>query len=226
MIEKNMKSRHVQKHATESEWLKANIFIPKQAEIIVYDVDENHPYERFKIGDGVTLLGNLPFSNEMIDLAGYATEEYVDDAIANVSAGGSIDLSNYATKKDINGYSVIYDENYINTIVINSGDGDFNTVRLISGSLYDFTKNCIKMEGAGSTDNLNLQAENGYGRAQLSIDAVNQDLTFYHSTEHEGPFQSKKVAFTDDIPKIIPLTQSEYDTLPVKDETTIYIIKE
>jgi hypothetical protein len=64
MIEKNMKSRHVQKHATESEWLKANIFIPKQAEIIVYDVDENHPYERFKIGDGVTLLKDLPFSNE------------------------------------------------------------------------------------------------------------------------------------------------------------------
>lgn len=91
MIEKNMKSRHIQKHATESEWLKANIFVPKQAEIIVYDVDETHPYERFKIGDGVTLLANLPFSNETIDLTGYATESYVDEAVAN--AFGASDLN-------------------------------------------------------------------------------------------------------------------------------------
>lgn len=86
MIEKNMKSRHVQKHATESEWLKANIFIPKQAEIIIYDVDENHPYERFKIGDGVTLLKDLPFSNETIDLTGYAKESYVDNKLGDINS--------------------------------------------------------------------------------------------------------------------------------------------
>lgn len=93
MIEKNMKSRHVQKHATESEWLKANIFIPKQAEIIVYDVDETHPYERFKIGDGTTLLANLPFSNENIDLTGYATEEYVTNAINNIDIQKELELA-------------------------------------------------------------------------------------------------------------------------------------
>ena len=33
---------------------KATNFIPRQGEIIVYDVDATHTYERFKIGDGVT----------------------------------------------------------------------------------------------------------------------------------------------------------------------------
>lgn len=118
MIEKTMKSRHVQKHATEADWNRALLFIPKQAEIVVYDIDENYNYERFKIGDGVTLLADLPFS--------------VDSAV------------NEILKK------------------------------------YEFVDN----------------------QARDDISTL-------------------KAA-----PKIIPLTQSEYDALPVKDETTIYIIKE
>jgi hypothetical protein len=36
-------------------------FIPMQGELIVYDKDNNYSYERFKIGDGVTTVVNLPF---------------------------------------------------------------------------------------------------------------------------------------------------------------------
>ena len=36
-------------------------FIPKQAEVIVYDIDADHDYERLKIGDGVTNVNDLPF---------------------------------------------------------------------------------------------------------------------------------------------------------------------
>ena len=52
MAEKNINSRIQQKHDIESNWLKAINFIPKQGELIVYDIDENHGYERIKIGDG------------------------------------------------------------------------------------------------------------------------------------------------------------------------------
>lgn len=61
MSEKNIKSRIVHKHDTEINWLKATNFIPKQGEIIIYDVDDNYNYERLKIGDGVTSASELPF---------------------------------------------------------------------------------------------------------------------------------------------------------------------
>lgn len=61
MAEKNIAARIVHKHDTETNWGKATSFIPKLGEIIVYDKDTSHPYERFKIGDGVTKVNSLPF---------------------------------------------------------------------------------------------------------------------------------------------------------------------
>ena len=61
MAEKQINSRIVHKHDTEGNWNKATNFIPKQGEIIVYDIDTTYSYERFKIGDGVTNVNNLPF---------------------------------------------------------------------------------------------------------------------------------------------------------------------
>lgn len=58
-----IKGRYVQKHDIEANWAKAVNFTPLQGEIIVYDVDENNSYERFKIGDGITNVNNLPFAN-------------------------------------------------------------------------------------------------------------------------------------------------------------------
>ena len=46
-MEKTLNSRIIHKHDTESNWLKATNFIPKQGELIVYDVDENYTYQRF-----------------------------------------------------------------------------------------------------------------------------------------------------------------------------------
>lgn len=61
MSEQNIKTRIVHKHDTEANWKKASSFIPKQAEIIVYDIDDTHSYQRYKIGDGKTLVNDLPF---------------------------------------------------------------------------------------------------------------------------------------------------------------------
>lgn len=71
MAEKNFNNvRIVNKHDIEANWLKATNFTPKQGEIIVYDVDSTHSYERIKIGDGVHNVNSLPFyAGSWADLA-------------------------------------------------------------------------------------------------------------------------------------------------------------
>lgn len=66
MAEKTFKGRIVNKHDTEENWSKATSFIPKQGELIVYDIDSIYTYERMKIGDGVTNVNALPFVVEYI----------------------------------------------------------------------------------------------------------------------------------------------------------------
>lgn len=62
MSEKTLNNiRIVHKHDTEENWLKATNFIPKQGELIIYDIDKNYNYERMKIGDGINLVNDLPF---------------------------------------------------------------------------------------------------------------------------------------------------------------------
>ena len=69
-IEKTLNSRIQHKHDLEVNWNNAKTFIPKQGEIIVYDIDDNYFYERIKIGDGITTVTNLPFYlvNEVSEL--------------------------------------------------------------------------------------------------------------------------------------------------------------
>jgi hypothetical protein len=57
-----IKNSRVQlKHAKEAEWILAVNFIPLEAEMIIYDIDENHNYPRFKLGDGINYVNDLPF---------------------------------------------------------------------------------------------------------------------------------------------------------------------
>lgn len=103
MIEKNIKSRITHKHDTEVNWQLAINFTPKQGEIIVYDIDENYSYERFKIGDGISNVNNLPFAGTKLELDTTLTIEgdaadakAVGDAIAKINDdlenAGSIDI--------------------------------------------------------------------------------------------------------------------------------------
>ena len=64
MANQEFYSRIIHKHDTEENWIKAVNFIPKQGEIIVYDIDNNYNYERLKVGDGVTNVNTLPFIND------------------------------------------------------------------------------------------------------------------------------------------------------------------
>jgi hypothetical protein len=79
--QKVIKTRVINKHDTEANWLKAVNFVPWQSELIIYDkeVDANgntlelpegrqepYTYERFKIGDGITNVNELPFATNPI----------------------------------------------------------------------------------------------------------------------------------------------------------------
>ena len=81
MAEKNFSNiRIINKHDTEENWLKATGFTPKQGELIVYDKDSTYNYERFKIGDGSTVVSSLPFAdaNKVDKVAGkgLSTNDY------------------------------------------------------------------------------------------------------------------------------------------------------
>lgn len=108
MSEKKFNARIVHKHDIEANWLKATNFIPKQGEIIIYDIDTNYTYERMKIGDGKTVVSSLPFAdankvdkvagkglstndytttekNKLADIAEGANKTIVDSALSSTS---------------------------------------------------------------------------------------------------------------------------------------------
>ena len=76
--EKNISSRIQHKHDTASNWSKATNFIPKDGELIIYDPDSSCAYTRLKIGNGSTVVADLPF---FIDYKA-ARKDYVDEIFA------------------------------------------------------------------------------------------------------------------------------------------------
>ena len=72
MSNKILNGRLVQKHDTEEHWNLAKNFVPLDGELIIYEADATHSCPRFKVGDGVTKVGLLPFSNEYAEESGRA----------------------------------------------------------------------------------------------------------------------------------------------------------
>lgn len=97
MAEKNFNNvRIVNKHDTEANWQKATGFIPKQGELIVYDKDSTHNYERFKIGDGSTVVSSLPFADDnkvdKVSGKGLSTNDYTTtekNKLAGIETGAN-----------------------------------------------------------------------------------------------------------------------------------------
>lgn len=95
MLTKTLKTRIVHKHATEAEWSSSSL-VPMQGELIIYGADNNHTCGRFKIGDGVHTVTELPFTTdaieEAIELKMNASNKYV----IKVFGGAHESLTNYA----------------------------------------------------------------------------------------------------------------------------------
>ena len=62
-----VKTRIQNKNDIEANWLKATNFTPLKGEVIIYNEDSTHNYKRVKIGDGNTLVSNLPFLNAELE---------------------------------------------------------------------------------------------------------------------------------------------------------------
>ena len=60
--------RIIHTHDVQAVWDSESLknFVPKAGELIVYDIDETYSYERFKIGDGVKTVAELPFTVDSI----------------------------------------------------------------------------------------------------------------------------------------------------------------
>ena len=96
MSEKFLNSRIINKHDLEVNWDKAVNFIPKAGELIVYDIDSTYSYERFKIGDGSTVVSSLPFADankvDKIDGKSLSTNDYTDadkSKLAGIAEGAN-----------------------------------------------------------------------------------------------------------------------------------------
>lgn len=96
MTEKQILSRIIQKHDIEANWNKAVNFVPMRGELIVYDIDDTHLYERFKIGDGIKKVNELPFANANID-----STLSIEGAAADAKAvGDAFDVLGALSTKD------------------------------------------------------------------------------------------------------------------------------
>lgn len=90
MVEPNMRARLSQLHRTESEWDRLSNFTPFFGELVIFDPDEQHPFARIKIGDGKTLLKELPFCVDSI-ISDYF-KDHITDGI--IDAGRITDYKN------------------------------------------------------------------------------------------------------------------------------------
>lgn len=79
--EKQMNTRIQLKHDIEAHWDLAENFIPKEGELIIYDVDTNYAYPRFKVGDGNTNVKNLPFTGIDWEEINAAIENSIDTSL-------------------------------------------------------------------------------------------------------------------------------------------------
>ena len=79
----NIKARIINKHDIEANWALAENFKPLAGEVIVYDVDSNHAYPRFKVGDGEKFVNALPFSTDV--LTNYVTETELASALSETT---------------------------------------------------------------------------------------------------------------------------------------------
>lgn len=96
-----IKTRIQHKHDIEANWLLATNFVPLAGELIIYDIDAEHSFERFKVGNGVDNVNTLPFVID-VEQAQADARAYTDDKIDNLFSewdimyvfdGGDADVS-------------------------------------------------------------------------------------------------------------------------------------
>lgn len=189
--------RIINKHDTEANWLKATNFVPKQGELIIYDKDTTYNYERFKIGDGSTLVSALPFADankvDKVSGKGLSTNDYtttektklagiaeganktvVDSELSSTSTNPVQNKAVYAKLDTLIGGTPVSEQ--INAAITNKVDK-------VSGkglSTNDYTtneKNKLSGIASGAEVNQNAFSNIVVGSTTISADAKTDTLT-------------------------------------------------
>lgn len=130
-MEKQINTRILQKHDLEENWLKAQNFVPKAGELIIYDADESHLYPRIKIGDGEKVVNDLPF------ISGQANWNQNDESQSDFIQGRT-HWTEYITEVafdgNIAGRPIVYLEDFEDPF-IKLSDDYFLPEQLIGGSI-------------------------------------------------------------------------------------------
>lgn len=86
---KKIQTRIQNKHDVEANWKLATGFKPLPGELIIYDEDENYSYKRFKLGDGETVVNELPFYIIEADNLTFDDDIIITTAIGNIALDDS-----------------------------------------------------------------------------------------------------------------------------------------
>lgn len=100
-----IKARIQLKHETEQVWKNTTNFIPMIGEMIIYDVDDNYNYERFKIGDGVRNVNELPFNDDKKPGKIVTGEEFIYGGQTYTAGEGAEIFNDLSTNKAVGDFS-------------------------------------------------------------------------------------------------------------------------
>lgn len=200
MTEKKITSRIVHKHDTETNWNKATNFIPLKGELIVYDIDSTHDYERVKIGDGVTKVSALPFADDTkvdkISGKGLSTNDYTTDEknkLAGIATGANkttVDSSlstsstnpvqNKVVTAEINNLSTLVGDTSVSSQITTAIANKVDKVNGKGLSTNDYTtteKNKLAGIASGAEVNQNAFSNITVGSTTIAADAKTDTLT-------------------------------------------------
>ena len=146
MSEKKFNSRIINKHDTEENWNKSS-FIPKQGEVIIYDIDSTYNYERIKIGDGANNVNDLPFAvvqsdystNDKLSPSYIKNRTHWSDGAIVVSWDGNINgltVSSDSTSYKVSDYKPGSNEIIGGQLTFSNGTTETITSDMIEGSGY------------------------------------------------------------------------------------------
>ena len=127
MATKSFNTRIINKHDIAKNWELAVNFVPEKGELIVYDIDENYSYERFKIGDGVKNVNALPFADDTkvdkVSGKGLSTNDYTTaekNKLSGIASGAEVNQNAFSNVKV--GSTTIAADSKTDTLTFVAGD--------------------------------------------------------------------------------------------------------
>ena len=245
---KQVKTRIIHKHDIADNWALAVNFRPKQGELIIYDdrYTDSEGNEvivadrvRYKIGDGATLVNELPFIDDTLQLMKYKTELLragnsqvkvelpVDAVIAGVevreASGALVMVDSVVTKGSSKSVSsAVEGGDYL--IYLREGSQG-NIGHIIHG--YDV---CLDGNFQGGPEEIELPAPDSSGIIRVHLDEdVYMKYPEYGTQEEDYYYEYYQIYIEDDsaIDSIIKITYPSVSisiSEPINEDLEITII--